>query len=162
MLNIAGRKTVSADMSGLYRSTNTYFSDLIANEEIILELDLDGKGTTLARGYFRVNSTSQSGDAGSQEDFSVSTVLSTPESVKEPFNWFFDTTSDAPEGFKILMNQWLLREPVYFEYLPEGVGAKGYEGSGYVSDASISVSVDSIAEMSVSLTGNGELVVINA
>lgn len=152
----AGLKTVSAELSGFYRTTNDFFELLKAREAFVLEIDWEGNGETMCRGVFRVGSTSLSGDVGANEEFSASFVLSTPEDVT-PFSWYFGSSTQMTQGMQDIINAWVNRQDLYFDYYPFGFSSKGYEGQMVVTDASMSVDTGSIAEMSVSGQGNGEL-----
>lgn len=155
-----GLKTVSAELSGFYRETNDFFAILKSGEKVIIEFDFEGTGDTSARGVFRLTSTSQSGDVGAQEEYSASFGLYVPEDLT-PFSFNFGVNSSASDSVKLVIGSWINREYVYLRYLPKGITSKGYVGKTVVTDCSISVSVDSIGEVSVELTGTGELEVIN-
>lgn len=152
----AGLKTVSAELSGFYKTTNDFVELLKARESFVLEIDWEGNGQTMCRGVFRVGSTGLSGDVGANEEFSASFVLSTPEGVT-PFSWYFGATTQMTAGMQAIINAWVNRQDLFFDYFPFGFGSKGYEGQMVVTDASISVDSGSIAEMSVSGQGNGVL-----
>lgn len=151
-----GTKTVSASLSGFYRAGNDFFEQLKARESFVLEFDFDGEGNTVARGVFTITNYSQSGDQGSVEDLSLDFQLSVPEGYR-PFSWNFTAESEASQSFKDVVNAWLRSEYLHFQYLPFGVNQQGFAGKGVIDDASLSVSVDSIAELTVSLSGSGEL-----
>ena len=152
----AGTKSVSVELSGIYREANNFFTVLESREDIYVTLDFEGDGQTLARGVFRVTSVSNSGDQGGVEDYSVSMELSVPEDYS-PFGWEFGPTSKAPAGFKTIMNSWLNKTDMTFRYYPTGIANIGYQGAVIVTDASISTAVDAITELSVDGTGNGAL-----
>lgn len=156
----SGLKTVSVELSGFYREANDFIDILSNYETIILEIDWDGEGSTVCRGVFNVQSTSQSGDVGQQEEFSATFNLFVPEDVL-PFSWYFDTDSKMSAGMKDIILSWINRENLYIKYFPAGINAKGYKGSTIVTDASMSTSVDAIGELSLSSQGNGALTVLN-
>lgn len=113
----------------------------------------------MCRGVFRVASTGLSGDVGANEEFTASFVLSTPEGIT-PFSWYFGSTTQMTAGMQAIINAWVGRQDLFFDYFPFGFTSRGYEGQMVVTDASISVDSGSIAEMSVSGQGNGVLVEI--
>ena len=154
--NEAGTKTVSLELSGFYREANNFFDVLDDREELIVEIDWEGDGETISRGFFRVMNYSQDGDQGGNENYSVTLELSVPDDF-EPFGWYFGTDSKAPAGFKDIIGAWLDRDYLYFRYYPRGVDNEGYEGRVIVSDASISTAVDAIGELSLDGTGDGNL-----
>lgn len=157
----SGLKDVSVEVSGFDRVSNTFFDDLKSVEQFVVDIDWEGTGETLCRGIFTVLSTSQSGDVGENEEFDASFSLFVPEDVL-PFSWYFGPNTEATQGMQDIINAWINREDLSFEYLPNGEGNKGFEGAVVVTDASIETSVDGIGELTLEGQGNGELTVINA
>lgn len=157
-------RSVSIDIERFYRDTTDFYEILRNREDIIIEVDLDNQGTSVARGTFKVLTDSLSGGVGGDESESVSFSLSVPTTdiPTVPFSWYFAPTSQAPEGFKDIIWAWETKSALAVRYLPKGVGAKGFEGEYVVTDASLSVALDSLPELSVSGQGTGELVRINA
>lgn len=158
----SGLKTVSMELSGFYRTTNDFFTTLIDNETVVIEVDWEGDGQTMTRGVFKLQSTSQSGDVGQQEEYSATFNLFVPEDVL-PFSWYFGADSNASQGFQDIINSWITRENLYFRYYPRGeaTGEKGYEGQVVVTDASIATSVDAIGELTLTGQGDGELIPVD-
>lgn len=154
----SGLKTVSMELSGFYRTTNDFFTVLTQNETVVIEVDWEGDGNTLSRGVFKLQSTSQSGDVGSQEEYSASFTLFVPEDTL-PFSWYFGADSNAPQGMREIMDSWITRENLHIKYFPIGnsTGSPVYKGETVVTDASLSTSVDAIGEMSLTVQGDGEL-----
>ena len=152
-----GTKTVSASLSGFYRIGNDFFEQLKDRDSFVLEFDFEGNGETVARGVFTITNYSQSGDQGSVEELSLDFQLSVPEGYR-PFSWNFGSESEASQSFRDVINAWLGSQFLHFQYLPYGVNQSGFAGKGVIDDASLSVSVDSIAELTVSVSGSGELV----
>lgn len=157
----SGLQTVSAELSGFYRTTSDFFDLVKNNTEVILEVDWEGSGETMSRGIFTVSSTSQSGDVGSNEEFSATFSLFVPEEIT-PYSFYFGSGSEAGAGFQDIITAWETGSDLFFDYYPEGTGSKGYDGKVVVTDASISTSVDGLGELSLSGQGNGELGVVNA
>lgn len=155
----SGLKTVSVELSGFYRETNDFLAILSSYDQIILEIDWDGNGETVCRGVFNVQSTSQNGDVGQQEEFSATFNLFVPEDVL-PFSWYFGPDSKMSQGMKDIINSWVTRQDLFFKYFPTGENGKGYRGQTIVTDASMSTAVDSIGELTLSAQGNGELIEI--
>lgn len=153
-------RTVSADIEGFYRSTNDFYQTLLDREEILIEIDMDGKGTSVARGYFRVISDGLSGGVGGDETESVSFTLSVPEGFV-PFAWYFASNSEAPASVQDIFWAWENKEELYVQYYPEGINSRGFQGQYIVTDASISTAVDAIGEVTVSGQGTGAISPIN-
>lgn len=152
-------RSVSAEMEDFYRSNSDWYQLLLDREEVVLEIDFDGTGTTLCRGIFRVLNDGFSGGVADENE-SISFSLSAPEGVI-PFGWIFGAGTQAPLSMRIAVEAWEQGTEIKAQYLPEGVGQKGFEGTYIVTDASISTSVDGIGEMSIDLQGSGAIVPIN-
>jgi hypothetical protein len=155
----AGLKTVSMELSGFYRQSNDFFQLLDDGDTIVIEVDWEGDGETMSRGIFKLQSTSQSGEVGSQEEYSATFNLYVPEDVL-PFSWYFGVDSNAPQGMLDIINSWVTRENLFVRYYPTGnvTGATMYAGETVVTDASLSTSVDAIGELSLTAQGDGELI----
>lgn len=156
LFNRAGLKTVSAELSGFYRQANNFFNVLKEREILVLEVNWDGINESVCRGVFRVSSVNQSGDVGQNEESSASLSLFVPEDVL-PFSWYFGSETLMSAGMIDIIRSWETRQDLYFEYWPEGTSGEKYSGQLVVGDASLSVDVDGIPEMSISATGNGAL-----
>lgn len=154
-------RTASAEIEGFYRSTNDFYQTLLDREEILIEIDIDGKGTSVARGYFRVLTDGLSGGVGGDESESISFTLSVPEGFV-PFSWYFASNSEAPASVQDVIWAWENKEELYIQYYPEGINGRGYQGQYIVTDASISTAVDAIGEVSVSGQGTGAITVLNS
>ena len=163
-LYVGTLRSASLDIDRFYRSTTDFYEILRDRDDIIIEVDLDNSGTTVARGQFKVLTDSLSGGVGGDESESVSFGLSVPttDTPIVPFSWYFGGASKAPEGFKDIIWAWETKNPLKIRYLPTGAGEPGWQGDYIVTDASLSVALDSLAELSVSGQGTGELVRINA
>ena len=157
----SGLKDVSMELSGFYRQSNDFFELLKDNEQIVVEVDWEGDGETMTRGVFTVQSTSQSGDVGQNEEFSVNFSLFVPEDVL-PFSWYFGEASKMSTGMKYIIEAWINRQNLFVKYFPEGTANRGFKGETVVTDASMSTAVDAIGELSLDTQGTGELEVLNA
>jgi len=144
--------TADLELSGFYLSSNDGFGDLSSRGEFVLELDVAGDGTSIARGVYKVSSFSQTGDVGGDENYTLSLTLAVPEGVK-PFDWYHTSSSAIPQGLLVVQDGWADRTPIYVKYFPEGPTNYGYSGQAIVTDASISSGVDAMVEASVSLQG---------
>jgi hypothetical protein len=153
-------KTVELELTGFYRATNQFYDLLQSRGELIVEINPDGDGKSVARGFFKPVTDSQTGSVGGDETETISFRLSTPEDVL-PFTWIHANDSTIPEAVKILLSAWTDSDEVYVRYLPEGVGNEGRQGEAIVTDISLSQSVDGMAEFSVSLQGTGVATAIN-
>lgn len=151
-------QTADAELSGFYDLSEDFFQVMSDRDEILVEIDWTGNGDFRSRGIFRVVSVSGSGDVGAPEEESVSLTLSSIEGVI-PYSFKFAAgANEASTAFQLTANAWLNREYVAYRYAPEGLTERYFQGVACVSDSSVSVSVDGITELTVELTGTGELV----
>lgn len=153
-------KSVSAELEDFARPTSEWLDKLLAREQVVLEIDLDGNGTTFCRGFFNVINNGQSGGTGGDESETVSLSLRVPEQGVG-FGWVFAAQSAAPLSLQHVINSWQNGGTVFIEYLPEGLGKKGTGGEYVITDCSVSVSIDGLAEATVEGQGTGALTVLN-
>lgn len=148
--------TVGIDLSGFDTADEDFRAVLNAREEILVEVDYIGDGSVVSRGIFRVQSVEGSGSVGETEQTSVSLTMSVPDDVI-PYGVRFSETSEAGEAFQLLLNSFMNREIIRIRYAPRGLGNDGKEGNVTLTDASVSIDVSSIVEMSLDMQNYGEL-----
>ena len=153
-------RTASLSLTAFYRSDNDFDEPLREDEQFIVEIDPAGNGETLARGIYRVQTNSQSGDVGGDEESNVDLVLSVPEGFV-PFSWYFEEENAMPAGLRLILQSYLARENIMVEYLPEGLGEPGNKGEVVITDTSLSSEVNGIVEASIELQGTGALTEVN-
>jgi hypothetical protein len=153
-------KTVELELTGFYRASNQFYDLLQGRGELIVEINPDGNDKSVARGYFKPVTDSQTGDVGGDETETISFRLSTPVDVL-PFAWSHAVDSTIPDAVKVLLDAWAASDEVYVRYLPEGVGNEGRQGTAIVTDISLSQSVDGMSEFSVELQGTDTALIIN-
>lgn len=147
-------RDVAVSASGFYQTDSTFIQTLIAREIIVIEIDIEGDGKSVCRGYFTLITDGLSGGTGGDETESLEFSLSVPEGVK-PFSWYFAPDTNAPKGLVYIINAWENKTNVYYRYRPEGANGATYKAQAVITDCSISTSVDGIAEASVSGQGTG-------
>jgi hypothetical protein len=153
-------RDVSIDAEGFYQTSSDFASQLQNRERFIIEIDIEGDGENLARGYFRIGTDGYSGGPGGDETESVSFSLFVPEGVK-PFSWRFGANTKAPQGLIWTIEAWENKTNLHYRYFPEGRDNKGFEAESVVTDCSISTAVDALAEASVSGQGTGAFTILN-
>lgn len=153
-------RTVSLDAEGFYRESNDFAQILQSRDRFIIEVDVEGDGEAVARGYYTVASDGFSGGPGGDETESVSFTLAVPEGVK-PFSWYLGVNSKIPTGLRWVIESWENKQDINYRYFPEGRTKKGIKGLAVITDCSISVSLDSIGEASVSGQGTGAVEILN-
>lgn len=153
---IPGLKTVSVEASGFF-DTNNEFKTLVTNRNIlVISINPDGVGHSVARGTFIPISTGQSGDVGGNEDETISFELNVQDGVT-PFSWNHASGGKISEAIKTVFSAFLADEQIYFKYLHDGTN--GWSGPAVLTDCSLSSSIEGVNEISISVTGNGALTV---
>ena len=150
------QQNVELSLDGFYNDGSEFLADLLSRGEVIIEINPDGEGKSVARGYFRATSHSQSGDVGATETESATYALAVPEDVRYPFKWYHSDDASIPAGIKMVLDAWESRESLIVEYRAEG-SALVRTGEVLVSDASLESGVEDINEFSFDFQGTGEL-----
>lgn len=159
----AGLKTVGLELGGLYALANGHRAALVARTPIIIEINPDNAGQSVARGLFKYISQGQSGDIGASEDETVSfrlQVLQDPVSNvpwQYPFNWYH-TSSPLHLSIVTCLNAWVNGNKMYVKYLPDGVA--GLKSDAYVTDISLSGGLESMNEFTTNFQLSGAPTVI--
>jgi predicted secreted protein len=150
-----GLNTASFELSGIYKSTNGNIEALIAREPLVLEVNPDNNGKSVARGIFKYLSQGQSGDVGALEEETVTFNLSVPDVqlLQYPFTWTHAVDTTLNQGIRILLDAWLNKTKVWVKYLPDGT--TGHTGQAVVTDMSLSGGLEAMNEFSVTLQGSG-------
>lgn len=150
------RQNVELSLDGFYNDGSEFLADLLSRESVIIEINPDGQGKSVARGFFRATSTSQTGDVGSTETESATYALSVPENVRFPFKWYHATDSAIPAAVKLILDAWEGREEIFVEYTAEN-SANTRSGKVLIADTSLDGGVEDINEFSFDFQGSGEL-----
>lgn len=150
------QQTVELSLEGFYNEASDYADDLASRDVVIVEINPDGDGKSVARGYFRATSRSQSGDTGSTETESATYTLAVPEDVARPFSWYHAATSSIPQAVRWVLDAWSERDTLTYRYKPEGATMR-FTGDVLVSDCSLSSGVEEINDFSLDFQGTGAL-----
>jgi hypothetical protein len=150
-----GLKTVSLELSGFYKLTSAFLTSLKNREKLMIEINPDGSGKSVARGFFVAKTDKQSGKVGGLEDESVSFSLYVPDNelMLTPFSWTHDATSTLNVGIQTVLNAWQTNELVEARYLEDGVTGK--QGSAIPTNVSLAGGLGALNEFSVQLKGSG-------
>lgn len=151
-----GLKTVSLELSGFYNLSYGYLAQLRSRQEWIIELNPDGGGQTVARGFFRATSHGQSGTVGNPEEESVTFQLNVPDvdNLATPFTWVHQPTTTLNQAVITFLNAWENSIEIDAQYL--GDGTAGEQGKVIVTEASLTGGLEVMNEFSVTLQGTGE------
>lgn len=152
-----GLKTVSLELSGIYKTANNFLALLQSRAELIIEINPDGAGMAVARGFFRAVNTGQSGDVGDLEQENITFNLSVPdqENVETPFKWMIAGGSLLSNAIKIAIAAWENEELVRVAYLPDGTN--GVEGDAVITDLTLTGGLEAMNEFTVNLQGSDAL-----
>ena len=151
---LPGLRQVSLDLTGFYTTSTDAKAELLARNEVIIEIDPKGNGESICRGFFKPMSTGQSGDVGAIEDQTITYELSVPYSATEtitPFSWNHTSTT-LPTGVQNVLNAWENETTVFVQYLHDGTN--GWKGESVVTDVSLSSGISAMNEFSANFQGS--------
>lgn len=155
-----GLKKVSLELSGFYKSTSTFLTVIQARKPVILEINPDGGGATVARGFFLLSTDKESGKVGALEEEQVTAKLYVPDIqlLEAPFQWDISGSSTLNMAIRTLLTAWQTGTQVQVRYLENGVTGK--QGNAIPTDVSLQGGMGSLNEFSVALTGSGGITII--
>ncbi len=152
-----GLKTVSLDLTGIYKVANGFIDLLESRAELVIEINPDGSNLTVGRGFFKPVTTGQSGDVGDLEQETITFNLSVPDNdiLAYPFHWVHDVTSTLNQAVRIALDAWESNTFVDVQYLPDGTTGK--QGEGIIVDMTLSGGLEAMNEFTVNIQGSGAL-----
>lgn len=159
-----GLNTLKLSVGHIFVASNAWLTTLEGRGIVYVELDLDASnvGKTVARGFFKVGTTTRNGKQGDLEMETVELGLWVPDGalVQWPFQWYFAASALSTALQKILLAfQGFTKLTV--TYLPTGAtGASpldGGQGLAVVTNASLANSVDGQNEFTAEFRGDGTL-----
>ena len=166
----AGLRTVSFEIQGVYSPTEDWKTEVQARTEIIIEVDPAGDGLSVARGFFKLSTQSQSGAVGALEQETLNFNLyvpteSTNPEVYVPFGWKHEAGTTLNSACRMLLDSWEQELNTYYvNYLPSGTAGQspldGASGQFVVTDASLSGDLSSMNVFQASMQGTGAFTVI--
>ncbi len=164
-----GLRTVALELGGIFDATESFKTDLTDRNELIIDVDPAGDGSTLARGFFKIATASQAGAVGALEEETINFVLTVPveevaPAVEFPFSWEFIATT-LPQAIQDAITSWLDELNTYdVQYLPEGaIGQSpldGIEGNVIFTDISLSGGLSNMNVFTIEMMGNGQYTVV--
>ncbi len=160
----AGLRTVSLELTGIYDASEDFMTLLLERNEIIIEIDPAGDGSSIARGFFKLATTGQQGAVGALEEESLNFALSVPDEttnapVSLPFSWRHTATTLSAAIQKVLTS-WLDELNTYdVQYLPSGVTGEspldGIKGDFVATDISLSGGLSNVNVFQMEFQGTG-------
>lgn len=158
-VNKQGIRTVALSFDGIYDAANDFNTLINSRDTFIVELDPQGDGKSVARGYFRVTDLNQGGAVGDNESESVEFSLSVPSPDFIPFTWQHAIDSTLDPAVRIALDAFESESDVFVQYLPDGTtGSDGKGGSTVVTDVTLESSIEDINRFSLAFTGDGALI----
>jgi hypothetical protein len=151
-----GLKKASLELTGVYSISNGFLAALQARQPLVIEINPDGAGQTVARGFFMYSKQAQSGANGALEEEQISLSLHVPDAEKmsAPFVWSFSSSTLATSLQKAI-DAWENDTLIHVRYIPENTA--GVEGEGVVTDISLSGGLEAMNEFTVNVQGSGAL-----
>jgi hypothetical protein len=151
-----GLKTVSLSINGIYSAANGFRALLDGRTELMIEVNPDGNGKSVARGWFKAMNTSQSGDVGDLEAETIAFNLAVPDqaNIDVPFQWTHNTTT-LNTAIQSALNCWQnsVTTDVLINYLYDGTN--GIKGTPIFTDLTLTGGLEVMNEFAVraQLTG---------
>lgn len=150
----AGLKSVSLELSGIYKSANGFTALLDGRSYYVIEICPDGSDKSVARGLFKLRVQGMSGEVGQLEEERVTFQLYVPDIalMKTPFTWIHTSTT-MNTGLQNVIAAFLDSSTIYVKYLPDGTA--GWSGLSAVAEVTLSGGLESMNEFSMSFAGSG-------
>lgn len=152
-----GLKSVSLELNGIFATSNNFRALVTGRAEMIVEINPDGSGKSLARGFFRPYTRGQSGDVGELEEEKLSLMLSVPDDDKlaSPFKWYHSPTSTLNAAVRAILDAFDGSTNLYVQYLHNGTNGVQWS-STLVTDASLKGGVEAMNEFTANFQCNGQ------
>ncbi len=162
---IPGLRTVALELGGVYDVTSGLRADLQVRTELIIEINPDGAGLSVARGFFRAITEGQPGNAGDLEvetttfalNVPVETVIDQP-AILTPFNWVHDPLTTLTTAIQVILQSWIDQTIIDVQYLYDGTN--GNKGPIMVGDVSLTGGLEVMNEFAANFVGDGAPTVV--
>lgn len=151
-----GLRTISLELGGFYDSADAVWEILEGRQEMVIEINPDGSGMSLARGIFKLVTRNQSGDVGALEEQTRTFNLSVPEGMDVIFDWVHDPNTTLSPAVRVLLDAYINQELPYVRYMPEGPDDVVFTGQAVLTDVSLSSSLDAMNEFTAAFQGSDQ------
>jgi hypothetical protein len=157
-----GLKTVSLELSGVYKIANGFVAALQSRAPVYIEINPDNSDKSVARGIFKYTGQGQSGNVGALEEETVTLKLNVPQDPATyvwamPFAWIHDPATTLSLAVQKALTAWQTGTLLYAKYLYDGTN--GFKGQAAVTNMSLSGGLESMNEFTVNLQGSGAVTV---
>lgn len=155
-----GLKTVELELTGIYASSNAWRTALIARSELMVEINPDGNGKSVARGFFKFTAEGQEGDVGALEEETATLSLSVPDqaNVVVPFKWLHASDTTLSLAIRSALSAWENETEVDIQYLPDGTN--GVEGEAIITNVSLSSGLEVMNDFAITARISGQLTAV--
>lgn len=151
-----GLRTVTLELGGFYDYTDAVWEVLEGRSAIVIEINPDGSGLSLARGIFKLVTRGQSGDVGALEEQTRSFSLSVPENITTVFDWSHDTDTTMSAAIRVLLDAFINQTLPHVRYMPDGASGLLFAGQAVLTDVSLSSSLDAMNEFKADFQGSDQ------
>ena len=151
-----GLRTVSIDLTNIYALASGFKADLIARNEVIIEINPDANSKSRCRGFFKLATEGQSGDVGALEEETVTFRLAVPDpddDAEFPFTWDHASDTTLSQAVKRTLDDFISESKGDIRYLADGVA--GTKGNVVITEASLSGDLDGMNEFTFTYQGDG-------
>ncbi len=164
-----GLRQVQLELGGIFDATASFKAELSARNELIIEVDPAGDGSSICRGFYKLATTTQSGDVGALEEETLNFTLNvpsldTPYSIDLPFNWRHTATT-LSESIQSAITSWITELNTYdVRYMPEGAIGQSpldaIKGNVVFTDISLSGGLSNMNVFEIQMQGTGVYTVV--
>jgi predicted secreted protein len=150
----AGLRTFSLDVSGVFATANGWAAALASRAILVISINPEGSGASVAKGFFQPASQNQSGNVGELEEETITFNGYVPDNaqMETPFRWYH-TNSTLSTAIQKLLTAWQTGASVDVQYLHDGTN--GISGEAFVTDLTLAGGLEVVNEFTVSLQGSG-------
>ena len=156
----AGLKTVNLTASGIYAAANGFQALLEGRSEFIIELNPDGTGKSIARGFFKLSDRSQSGNVGDVEAEDITFNLNVPDvaDLLTPFTWQHLATTTLNIAIRDSLTSWQDGTAIKLRYLPDGVS--GFEVDALVASMNLTGGLEVMNDFAATFQAIGQPIAV--
>lgn len=155
-----GLREVSLQLPAVFAAADAWDTELTSREEYIIEVNPDGAGSHVARGFFKLFDDKQNGNVGALEEETLQFNLFVPIAsasqfeATTPFQWIHAPGGPIPNAVKTCLDAWEAQTSLFVKYLHDGTN--GWKGEAVITNVTLQGGLDSVNQFTVSLQGSGE------
>ena len=158
----------NGEAAAVHDPTSDFPAEIAARNEFVIDIDLKGDGTELARGFFKLQSQSQEGAVGALEVENLTFVLNVPQienpALQFPFGWQHDGASLMSTALQKCIDAFQNETKLRVQYLPSGAPGQspldGAQTEAVVTDLSVSSGLSDVVTFQVAFQGDGGITTV--